>query len=195
MAATDQVTEGQLDIVVAETQAGFVVTRGIRGLLTNLTTAVKTNIVAAINEVNAKITGANIKALYEGNSNTNSFTDAEQAKLASIDATHYLAPVQDRPALALLTEASLTDKARVYVEDEQTDYFYDSSATSGDVAPAGQTGSTGFWRPVAVGGETSASIKSKYESNPNTNAFTDADQAKLAAIVASTKDYTGAITA
>lgn len=125
---------------------------------------------------------ATIKTNYESNANTNAFTDAEKTKLASIDATHYLAPVQDTTALAALTEASLTDKARVFVEDATTDYFYNATAGSGDIAPADQTGGTGFWLQVTASGETAASIKTKYESNADTNAFTDAEQTKLAGI-------------
>ncbi|MEC7753773.1 MAG: hypothetical protein VYB44_07070 [Bacteroidota bacterium] len=106
-------------------------------------------------------------------SNRSFITDSERNKLASIDATHYLPPIQTTIQLTALTEASLSDKARVYVEDEISDFFYDAHAVSGDYAPDDQTGGTGFWKKVAVDGETAASIKTKYESNPNTNAFTD----------------------
>lgn len=34
-----------------------------------------------------------------------------------------------------------------------------------------------------VAGETAASVKTKYEANPNTNAFTDAEKGKLAGLV------------
>lgn len=109
-------------------------------------------------------------------------TTSERNKLASIDATHYGAPLQTLVALSAIPEASCNDKERRFVEDELSDYFYDSSAVSGDVAPDDQTGGTGFWRKVAVDGETAASIKTKYESNANTNAFTDAEQSKLSSI-------------
>lgn len=131
----------------------------------------------------ADMTGAEIKTAYEGEANTNAFTDAEKAKLGAIDAAHYGAPVQDLTALTALAEAGLTDKERRYVEDELSDYFYDATAVSGDEAPDDQTGGTGFWRKVAVGGETAASVKSKYESNADTNAFTDALMARLNAII------------
>ena len=141
----------------------------------------------------APTTGAEVKTLYEGEANTNAFTDALLAKLNAIDAAHYGAPLQDLTALRALAEASITDKERRYVEDELSDYFYDATAASGDEAPTDQTGGTGFWRKVAVGGETSASIKTKYESNADTNAFTDALQSKLNAIEANaTADQTGA---
>lgn len=129
-------------------------------------------------------TGAEIKLAYEGEPNTNAFTDALKAKLESIDAAHYGAPVQSTTALTALAEAGLTDKERRYVEDELSDYFYNATASSGDLAPDDQTGGTGFWFKVAVDGETAASIRAKYESNPDTNAFTDAEKAKLAGVAA-----------
>lgn len=137
-------------------------------------------------------TGAEIKALYEAETDTNAFTDSEKSKLAAIDAAHYLPPVQGTADLTAIPEASLTDKARVYVEDATSDYFYDATAVTGDFAPDDQTGGTGFWKQVAVGGETAASIKAKYESNGDTNVFLDAEKAKLAAIEAgATGDQTG----
>ena len=113
---------------------------------------------------------------------TNDYTTAEKNKLASIDATHYGAPLQSAAELAALTD--YTDKQRHYVEDQLSDYFYDAQATSGDIAPANQVGGIGWWRKVAVGGETAASIKTKYESNPDTNAYTNDEKSKLASITA-----------
>lgn len=137
--------------------------------------------------------GADIKALYEAEPNTNPLTDALAAKLASIDANHYLAPVQDVTALAALSESTLTDKARTYVEDESADYFYNVQAASGDVAPTDQVGGTGWWIKLATGGDTAAQVKSKYESNPDTNALTDALLSKLNGVQAgATDDLTGA---
>ncbi|GIZ08384.1 hypothetical protein [Flavobacterium sp. UMI-01] len=112
----------------------------------------------------------------------NNYSTAEKNKLASIDATHYLAPLQSLADLSAMPQASISDKARVYVENDLSDYFYDATASSGDVAPDDQVGGVGFWRKVAVGGETPTSIKTKYESNADTNAYTDADKAKVTAI-------------
>ncbi|WP_310381847.1 hypothetical protein [Flavobacterium sp.] len=112
----------------------------------------------------------------------NNYTDSEKNKLASIDATHYLPPLQTTVQLSALPQATISDKARVYVENDLADYFYDATASSGDIAPNDQVGGIGFWRKVAVGGETAASIKTKYESNADTNAFTNALKAKLDSI-------------
>lgn len=186
MAATDQATEGQLDIIVSETQAAFDATKVIRGLLTNLSTTFKTNIVGAINEVDGKITGANIKTLYEGNAETNAYTDAEKAKLAGLDDNHFKGTHLN---LAALNTAHATAAAGDYADVDAgvgTDierYIWDTNDSKWVV----QSG--------AVGGETAASILTKYESNADRNGYTDAEKAKLAAIVVSTKDYTGSITA
>lgn len=123
-------------------------------------------------------TGAEIKAIYEAEADTNNYSDSEKAKLGSIDATHYLPPLADLTALAALT--GMTDKARCYVESEITDYFYDKQATSGDVEAPVADG--GWWKKVVSSGETAASIKTKYESNADTNAYTDAEKTKVGAI-------------
>lgn len=127
----------------------------------------------------AGMTDSEVKTAYENNADTNAYTDAEKAKLASIDAAHYGAPVQSTTELTAIPEAELTDKERRYVEDELSDYFYNATAASGDLAPDDQTGGTGFWFKVAVDGETAASIKTKYESNADTNAFTNAYKAAI----------------
>lgn len=112
---------------------------------------------------------------------------AEKNKLSSIDAAHYGQPLQSLAELSAIPEAEASDKERRYVEDELSDYFYDANlAVAGEntVAPNDQTNGTGFWRKVSVGGDTAASIKTKYESNPDTNAFTDALLNKLNSITA-----------
>jgi len=92
--------------------------------------------------------------------------------------------VQNLTELRALTEASLTDTREVYVEDELVPYYYDLEASSGDEAPDDQTGGTGFWKRLPTAAETPASIKTKYESNANTNEFSDAEETKLANIEA-----------
>ena len=150
----------------------------------NFSTAEKLKLSNIETGATADQTGAEIKTAYEDEANTNVFTDAEKAKLASVDAAHYLAPVQSLADLSAIPAASITDKARVFVENELSDYFYNLTATSGDVAPDDQTGGTGFWVKVIMDGETAASIKTKYESNPDTNGFTDAEKTKLAGVEA-----------
>lgn len=44
-----------------------------------------------------------------------------------------------------------------------------------------------------IAGETSASVKAKYEENPNTNAFTDAEKTKLSTLVLTENNFTNAL--
>ena len=128
---------------------------------------------------------AEVKTAYENNADTNAFTDALEQ--------HYGLPLANTTALTALTEASLFDKERRFVEGEISDFFYDATASSGDFAPDDQTGGTGWWLKVVASGETAASIKTKYESNADTNEFSDAEQTKLAGIDTAAKDdQTGA---
>ncbi len=145
--------------------------------------AEKTKLTGIESGATADQTGAEIKTSYEAEANTNAYTDSEKAKLGAIDATHYGDPLQSTTQLIALSEANLTDKERRYVEDETADYFYDSTATSGDEAPGDQSGSTGFWRKIIGSYESGASIKVKYESNADTNAFTDSLETKLNGLV------------
>ncbi|MBC7845550.1 MAG: hypothetical protein H7Y10_03560 [Flavobacterium sp.] len=145
------------------------------------TSAIKSGYDNAIISINSSLSNKVDKIAGKGLS-TEDYTTSEKNKLASIDATHYLAPLQTTVQLSALPQAGISDKARVYVENDLSDYFYDVTASSGDIAPDDQVGGIGFWRKVAVGGETAASIKTKYESNPDTNAFTDAEQTLVATI-------------
>ncbi|MBO6549126.1 MAG: tail fiber protein [Rhizobiales bacterium] len=161
------------------------------GTIEELSPVVARQILNIEDGATADQTGAEIKALYEAEANTNALTDPLLNKLNSIDASHYGAPIQSTTDLAALSESAISDKERRYVEDELSDYFYDSSALSGDIAPTDQTGGSGFWKKVAVGGESAASIKTKYESNADTNAFTDALASKVNGIeVNATADQT-----
>jgi hypothetical protein len=69
-----------------------------------------------------------------------SVVDANKALVAS-----YRPPLADTATLIALTEASLVDNDRRFVKAEGRDFFYDSSASTGDLAPTDQTGGTGFW--------------------------------------------------
>ena len=118
---------------------------------------------------------------------TEDYSTAEKNKLAAIDAAHYGQPLQSLAELTAIPEAEASDKERRYIEDELSDYFYDAQlavASENTVAPDDQTNGTGFWRKVAVGGDTAVAVMTKYESNPDRNPFTDALRDKLNSITA-----------
>jgi len=117
---------------------------------------------------------AAVKTLYESNANTNPYTDAEAAKLAGLESSKFLG--QYTTLLALQTAHP----------DPGGGGFY------GDVNPGiGQNVQRYIWDVDdaeyiigGFGGMTSAEIKVSYESNANTNAYTDADVSKLLGIEA-----------
>lgn len=74
------------------------------------------------------------------------------AYLSDIPGTdHYGAPLQSTVHLSAILKENLTDKERRYVEDEVSDYFYDATAVSGDIAPNDQVGGIGWWKKAYTG--------------------------------------------
>jgi len=132
------------------------------------------------------MTGAEIKAAYEAEANTNGYTDAEKTKLAGLEEGKFKGRFTgaDFPAaLAALAAAEPTPPSGSTAE-------ISDGAT---VKTAVWDGANWVEDPAATPGETAASVKTKYESNADTNAFTDADETKLDGIEAgATGDMTGA---
>ena len=160
-------------------------------------------------------TGAEIKALYEAETNTNAFTDAEQSKLSGIESG---ADVTDETnVVSALSGATLSDAGtpqatdKVLVQDSSdldnlkyVDFSDFSSGTTVDVVSnvaadrilgritAGSGDSEELTATQvrtlinvedgATADQTAAEIKTAYESNADTNAFTDAEQTKLSGI-------------
>lgn len=116
-------------------------------------------------------TAASIKAKYESNDDTNAFTDAEKEKLAGLEDNYWKG---EYTSLTALQEAYpigqpgwTADVDSGTLGEPITRYIWDN--TDQEWVP--QSG--------ASTGETASSIKIKYESNPDTNAFTDALKDKL----------------
>ena len=105
-------------------------------------------------------TGAEIKALYEAEADTNAFTDAASAKLAGIEAN------------ATGDQTGSEIKA-LYEAEANTNAFTDTEKTK-----------LGNIEANATGDQSAAEIKTAYELNANTNAFNDAAVSKLAGIEA-----------
>ena len=119
--------------------------------------------------------------------NSQNFTSAEKQKLASLD-TRNGAPVQNLTELTAIPIADLSDKEKRFVEDAGSDYYFDAQAIAGDAEPNDKANpgvGPSYWIQLAGGGsETPASVKAKYESNPDTEGYTTAEKAKVAAIEA-----------
>jgi hypothetical protein len=106
-------------------------------------------------------TGAEIKAAYEAEANTNAFTDAEKTKLTAIETS----------ATADQTGAEI--KA-AYEAEANTNAYTDAEKTKLTAIEAGATAD-----------QTGAEIKTAYEAQADTNAYTDAEKIKLTGIEAS----------
>jgi hypothetical protein len=121
--------------------------------------------------IKARTTPAAIKAALLANADTNVLTDAEKTKLAGLEASKY------RGTFASFAALPLTGNS------DGSYANYDGGAGD-EVRAAIWDVSDSVWRDVrgASTAETAASVKTKYEANPDTNAFTDAEQAKLAGI-------------
>jgi hypothetical protein len=104
------------------------------------------------NKYNAAISYINSKISVKVDKVTGSrlMTNAEGDKIAEFDDKHYKKPVDNLVELSNLSEGGLYDKERRFVASEGKDYFYDSDAVVGDLAPTNQTGGTGFWKTVTV---------------------------------------------
>jgi hypothetical protein len=115
-------------------------------------------------------TDASVKTKYENNLNTNAFTDAEKTKLASLEASTFLGQFISLGALQSVHPSPAVG-SYAYVDQgpgqDVVTYVWDST----DSVYVLQTGITTS--------ETPASIKTKYESNADTNEFTDAEKTNL----------------
>ena len=96
-------------------------------------------------------TGAEIKSAYEGESNTNAFTDSEKSKLSGIE-----------------TGATADQDLSSYQLQPSEGAFANGDKTKLDAIEAGATAD-----------QTGAEIKIAYELEANTNAFTDANVTTL----------------
>jgi len=115
-------------------------------------------------------TDLSIKTKYENNSNTNAFTDLEKSKLSGLESSKFLGEFISLSALqSAFSSAPIGSYAYVDTgsgQDVQS-YIWDS------------TDSEWVLQLGASTQETPASIKTKYESNADTNVFTDFEKSKL----------------
>ena len=121
----------------------------------------------------ADMTAEEIKAAYESNPNSNAFTDAEKAKLSGLSSSRFLGVY---PTLGSLQSShpAPAEGSFGYVDGgpllDILCYIWDANSVK-------------YVLQASAGGmETPETIKIKYESNEDTNAFTDAEKEKLALI-------------
>ncbi len=119
------------------------------------------------------LTGAEIKVKYEGEPDTNPFTDALRTKLSSLEGSHFKGTHIDIATLELVHPTPEAGSyAYALVHNNEHMIIWDGTAWV-------DTG--------AAGGAhlSDAQIKTQYENNPNTNVFDDAAAARLGTAVTS----------
>lgn len=115
-------------------------------------------------------TDSEIKTAYENNANTNEFSDAEKNKLSSLDGSRFLG---EYATLGALQSAHPSPQAGSYanvdagIGSDVERYIWDSD----DTAYIKQLGVSTLL--------TDAQIKTQYENNANTNAYTDTEKTKV----------------
>ena len=182
-------------------------TNAIAGRVTTLEgSAVRDVLLNGVTTVDAKthkatLTADGIKTAYEANANTNAFTDAEKSKLHGIEASAQVNKIEDvqldgativnAAKKALLTGAAIK---KSYETQPNTNAFTDAEKTKlNDIEAGAQVnkvedvqlaGVSVLDAATKTANVTAAGIKTAYEANADTNAFTDAEKAKLEGITA-----------
>ena len=129
--------------------------------------------------IGTPLTAAQVKAIYESNPDTNAYTDDEKAKLAALEDSKYKGVFIN---LSSLQEAYPVGEAGWYalVDDGQVSVTYAWEVED--------------WIQVSTNSNLTASqVKELYESNPDTNAYSNAELVKLNSIESgATADQTNA---
>ena len=133
-------------------------------------------VMATVAQVLSLLSGSDIKSRYEAEDNTNAFTDALKTKLENAEENFFRGTHLSKAALDTAHPSAVAGSF-AYVDagagNDVQRYIWDDD----DSKWVEQSG--------AVAGETAASIKTKYESNPDVNQYTNADKAKVDFISAS----------
>lgn len=117
---------------------------------------------------------ATLAGLMDALNNRNFLTDAERDKLASLEESRFFGTFPDLASIPT-------------VGAEEGMYAHIDPANGTDVMVAYYDNNDSKWVEQGVAStETAASIKTKYEQNANTNAFTDALKQKLEDITVAT---------
>lgn len=123
--------------------------------------------------IKTRTTGPHIVTQIANENDVNLISDAERAAIATIEPTKFKGTYANLAAIPTVGAAA---------------GMYAVLSKAGDDTIAIWDVGAGAWvdtnNPVTA--ETASTIKTKYESNANTNAYTDAEKAKLAAITDAT---------
>lgn len=120
------------------------------------------------NRIKTATEAANIVAKVESVPDKNLITDAERTAISNIESPKFKGQYADLTALSAAHPTGVPGEyATLTKPGDDTNAIWDDGANQ--------------WvdTEVSVTAETAATVKSKYESNANTNAFTDAHLTKL----------------
>lgn len=123
-------------------------------------------------------TASEIKTAYESNANTNAYTDSDKSKLAGIASgseVNAVDSVNGQTGAVSLDSGDITEGTNLYFTNARA---RSAISVSGDLSYS--AGVISFNETYS----TASQIKTAYESNTNTNAYTDSEKSKLAGIEA-----------
>ena len=144
-------------------------------------------------------TGLEIKTAYESETDTNAYTDAEKSSLATLAAANWVENVTASGSTITITRRDGTvtqhtfpmgtpgggvsdgvlDEAPVFDEDAQTVTFHISTGETFTLNLADLVTQTELDAAInGIANQTDGQVKTSYENNANTNAYTDAEKAK-----------------
>jgi len=143
--------------------------------------------IAAIigNRITVATDPAALKVLLDALVDTNFMTDAERTKLAGLEPSKFFGTFPNLGAIPTVGAVA-------------GNYAHIDAGIGTDVILANFDVDDDKWVEVGtVSAETATTIKTKYESNADTNVYTDAKKAKLAALfeAADITDFTAALDA
>ena len=121
----------------------------------NFTTADHSKLDGIESNATADQTGAEIKSLYEGESDTNAFTDADHTKLDGIEASADVTDATNVDAAGAVMNSDLDGKGELLVGDGSGDPTALAAGTDGYVLKANSSTATGLeWSAAGSGGDT-----------------------------------------
>lgn len=214
---TDTVT------VESDTGSDAIINNATTVLAGNMSASDKVKLDGIETGATADLTGSEIKALYEAEPDTNAFTDADKAKLAnsggtdlSIEYNTYNAVIESSTGSnATISVANQSDIGLMSASDKKkldgldvtnlgTQYFdskitiisstgYDTDIAAANATDIGLMTAADKNKLDGIQDLTAPEIKTLYESNADTNAFTNAEKDKLASISSDELDRPGTV--
>ena len=140
---------------------------------TPFTNAEKNKLASIEEDATADQTAIEIKNLYEGNTNTNAFTDNEKIKLSGIE-TNATADQSAAEIVVLLSDLEGVDRLSASAIKNLPNAPEVATPDMSGLLSASDKAKLDAIEPSATADQTAEEIKALYESNDDTNNFSDA---------------------